>query len=106
MFLRGCESSSYREQARTIALVNRLGEPGRRALREATGKDKAYHSIELKPVEIAMQRGVLSYFVEDIAVFKDAYLRRSISWPRAIEAAVKPRLDRIFDLWLLEWGIE
>ena len=34
--------SSYREQARTIALVNRLGEPGRQALREATGNDKAY----------------------------------------------------------------
>jgi hypothetical protein len=65
--------SSYREQARTIALVNRLGEPGRRALREATGEDKAYHSIELKPVEIAMQRGFFSYFVEDIAVFEHAY---------------------------------
>ena len=42
-----------------VALVNRLGEPGGRALREAAGKDKAYHSIDLKPVEIAMQRGVL-----------------------------------------------
>jgi hypothetical protein len=65
--------SSCREQARTIALVNRLGEPGRRALREATGKDKAYHSIDLKPVEIGMQRGFFSYFVEDITVFQDAY---------------------------------
>jgi hypothetical protein len=42
-------------------------------LREATGKDKAYHSIELKPVEIEMQRGIFSYFVEDIAAFRDAY---------------------------------
>jgi hypothetical protein len=65
--------SSYREQARTIALVNRLGDQGRQALREATEKDKAYHSIELKPVEIGMQRGFFSYFVEDMAVFKDAY---------------------------------
>jgi hypothetical protein len=65
--------SSYREQARTIALVNRLGKSGRRALREATGKNKTYHSIDLKPVEIGVQRGFFSYFVEDITVFQDAY---------------------------------
>ena len=65
--------SSFREQARTIALVNRLGDQGRQALREATEKDKAYHAIDLKPVEIGIQRGFFSYFVEDITVFRDAF---------------------------------
>jgi hypothetical protein len=65
--------SSYREQARTIALVNRLGQPGRQALRDATGNDKNYHLIDLQPLEIGVQRGFFTYFVEDIAVFQDAY---------------------------------
>jgi hypothetical protein len=33
-------------------------------------------------------------------------VRQLISWPRVIKAAVEPRLDRIFHLWLLECGIE
>ncbi len=49
--------SSYREQARTIALVNWLGQPSRQALREATGKDKDYHSIDLQLLQIGVQRG-------------------------------------------------
>ena len=65
--------SSYREQARTIALVNRLGQPGRQALREATSNDKDYHLIDLQPLEIGVQRGFFTYFVEDIAVFQHAY---------------------------------
>jgi hypothetical protein len=67
------DGSSYREQARTIALVNRLGQPGRQALREATGNDKNYHLIDLQPLEIGVQRGFFTYFVEDLAVFQDAY---------------------------------
>jgi hypothetical protein len=71
---------SYREQARLIDTFNRLLETGR--LREpeqdpsaqtSDTRNKRYHPIELVPVEIGLQRGFFTYFVEDVEVFREAY---------------------------------
>src|SRR3712207_6615256 len=76
---------SYREQARLIGTLNqlqrahRLTDPGNQSDRAAqvppetaARTAKRYHEIELIPVEIAMQRGFFTYFVEDPEVFEDA----------------------------------
>jgi hypothetical protein len=70
---------SYREQARLIDTFNRLLEKGRlqdpHADPSAPASDtgnKRYHPIELIPVEIGMQRGFFTYFIEDFEVFREA----------------------------------
>jgi hypothetical protein len=60
---------SWREQARLVDTVNRLHD--KRQLADNPGK--AYHHIDLIPVEIEQQRGFFTYFVEDRAVFDNAY---------------------------------
>jgi hypothetical protein len=70
-------SVSYREQARLIDTINKLYESGRLAPPvpadgQAT-REKRYHAIDLVPVEIGVQRGFFTYFVEDREVFQEAY---------------------------------
>lgn len=75
--------TSYREQVRAINLVNRLGDDGRKALSaggtlSAGGEGKGYHRkgyhhIDLETIEIEMQRGFFTYFLEEMAVFEKAY---------------------------------
>ena len=87
--------ASYREQARLIETINDLRAAGRLSgplTREGNGADdgrtaspaaarldtvrtKEYCPLELTPVEIGMQRGFLTYFVEDREVFTEAYGR-------------------------------
>ncbi len=68
--------TSYRLQRHQIDLVNhllrdeRIG-PGRDDLPAA--RRKAYHQVDLTPVEIETQRGFFTYFVEDMDVFDAAY---------------------------------
>jgi len=76
-------SVSYREQARLIETINKLYETGRLAAPTRDGgggagggaatERKPYHLIDLVPVEIGMQRGFFTYFVEDRQVFDEAY---------------------------------
>jgi len=76
---------SYREQARLIDTINRLYAADRLAANtaeqartdtsaatRATG-DKDYHFIDLIPVEIGLQRGFFTYFMENREVFQEAY---------------------------------
>ena len=87
--------ASYREQARLIETVNDLQAAGRLSGRTAsansgvdggqiastaparldTVRTKDYRPVELIPVEIGVQRGFLSYFVESREVFTEAYGR-------------------------------
>ena len=53
------------QQVAQIDLVNRL-------CRRGVLKRPDYHKIELRPVEIGVQRGYFSYFVEDMDVFENA----------------------------------
>ena len=83
--------TSYRQQRYQIDLINRLLDEGRllspgQAANPAPpaagqagngppahGKNlKEYHHVEFVPVEIQVQRGFFTYFVEDINVFDDA----------------------------------
>jgi hypothetical protein len=85
--------ASYREQARLIETMNDLQAAGRLSCRTASANSsvdagrivsaaparinavraKEYRPLELIPVEIGMQRGFLTYFVEDRKVFTEAY---------------------------------
>jgi hypothetical protein len=90
--------ASYREQYRLIQTINDLQAAGRlqdavpapksegrvkstSAVRAATTADqrllrvkaKKYARLDLIPVEIAIQRGYFTYFVENREVFQDAY---------------------------------
>lgn len=84
--------TSYRLQWYQIDLINRLlaekrlcaaQQPGNRAPGSAgqteggpamRGKHlKEYHHVEIVPVEIQMQRGFFTYFVEEMEVFDAAY---------------------------------
>ena len=90
--------ASYREQYRLIQTINDLQDAGRLqdavpapksegrvkstgAVRAATTADqrllrvkaKEYARLDLIPVEIAIQRGYFTYFVENREVFRDAY---------------------------------
>ena len=83
--------ASYREQYRLIETINDLKSAGRLASKptgqpdngHVTGTEiesrirrvsqKKYKDVELIPVEIAIQRGFFTYFVEDREVFRDAY---------------------------------
>jgi hypothetical protein len=86
--------ASYREQARLIETINDLQAAGRlRCPASGTSsvdagpiaakaparidavRAKDYRPLEFIPVEIGMQRGFLTYFVEDREVFNDAYGR-------------------------------
>ena len=78
---------SYREQRRLINTVNDLIAAGR--LTEPDGGGKAYHHVDLVPVEIAVQRGFFTYFVEDLAVFDDAYAQ-ALDVLRRYTAAATP----------------
>ena len=83
--------TSYRLQSYQIDLVNRLLEDDRlRDVKETMGRArtsagqaasspsmhgkhlKEYHTIRIVPVEIQMQRGFFTYFIEDIDVFDAA----------------------------------
>jgi hypothetical protein len=66
-------NASYREQVRALRVVGRLGDEGRKELRQADPKNRDFHPIDLQEVEIQRQRGFLTYFVEDIDVFDEAY---------------------------------
>lgn len=61
-------SISYREQRRLIQTVNKL-----LASQPLAAGEKRYHHVDLVPVEIAVQRGFFSYFIEDRGVYRDAY---------------------------------
>lgn len=83
--------ASYREQYRLIETINDLKSAGRLASKPKGQRDnghvtgteiesrirrvsqKKYKDVELIPVEIAIQRGFFTYFVEDREVFRDAY---------------------------------
>jgi hypothetical protein len=74
--------ASYREQARVINTFNHLQEADRlkapSAQPDAVGATarraaKQYHVVDLIPVEIAMQRGFFTYFVEDREVYREAH---------------------------------
>jgi len=85
--------ASYREQYRLIETINDLLAAGRlhetiHPATEPSGRDenagvtdrrldrvraKEYAKLELIPVEITMQRGYFTYFVENREVFQDAY---------------------------------
>ncbi len=86
--------ASYREQARLIETINDLQAAGRlRCPASGTSsvdagpiaakaparinavRAKDYRPLEFIPVEIGMQRGFLTYFVEDREVFNEAYGR-------------------------------
>jgi hypothetical protein len=87
--------ASYREQARLIETINDLQASGRLSCRSAPETNsvdagriavtaparinavraKDYRPLELIPVSIGMQRGFLTYFVEDREVFTEAYGR-------------------------------
>jgi hypothetical protein len=86
--------ASYREQARLIETINDLQAAGRLSCpasetdRDDAGRigstappqidavrAKEYRPLELIPVEIGMQRGFLTYLVEDREVFTEAYGR-------------------------------
>jgi len=83
--------TSYRLQSYQIDLVNRLLEDDRlRGVTETMGRArvpagqegsspstqskhlKEYHAIRIVPVEIQMQRGFFTYFIEDMDVFDAA----------------------------------
>jgi hypothetical protein len=65
-------NTSYREQVRALRVIGRLGEEGRRELREQDRKNRDFHRIDLHEVELQRQRGFWTYFVEDIGVFDEA----------------------------------
>jgi len=83
--------ASYREQYRLIETINDLKRAGRLPVKPKEQRDnghaketeleprirrvrqKKYKDVELVPVEIAIQRGFFTYFVEDREVFRDAY---------------------------------
>jgi hypothetical protein len=83
--------ASYREQYRLITTINDLKRAGRLPAKPKEQRDnghvveaalesrirrirqKKYKDVELIPVEIAVQRGFFTYFVEDREVFRDAY---------------------------------
>ena len=65
-------NASYRQQVRALRLIGRLDKAGRTELSENDDKGRDYHEIELHEVELQSQRGFYSYFVEDMAVFRDA----------------------------------
>jgi hypothetical protein len=84
--------TSYRQQRHQIDLINRLLTEGRLLdVKETTDRAQAtagpggsgpsaqdkhlkeYHHVELVPIEIQMQRGFFTYFVEDIEVFDAAF---------------------------------
>ena len=73
--------SSYREQARVITTLNRLQEADRLTVSSEpdsadpakTRAAKRYHVVDLVPVEIGMQRGFFTYFMEDPQVFTEAH---------------------------------
>ncbi|WP_448623466.1 hypothetical protein [Geodermatophilus sp. URMC 64] len=75
-------NTSYREQVRALRVIGRLGEPGRRELREKDRKNRDFHPIHLHEVELQRQRGFWTYFVEDISVFDEA---RDLSYARLAE---------------------
>ena len=66
-------NTSYREQVRAINVIGRLGEQGRTELHRQDHKKRDFHRIQLREVELTVQRGFYTYFIEDIAVFDDAY---------------------------------
>ncbi len=65
-------NASYRQQIRALRLIERLDQAGRTELSKNDDKGRDYHEIELHEVELASQRGFYSYFIEDMAVFRDA----------------------------------
>jgi hypothetical protein len=66
-------NTAYREQVRALRVIGRLGEEGRKELREQDPKDRNYHPIDLHEVELQRQRGFWTYFVEDIEIFDESY---------------------------------
>jgi hypothetical protein len=67
-------NTSWREQSRLVETINQLHRDDRL---DRSATDKAYHVIELVPVEIQVQRGFFTYFVEDRSVFDDARTQAS-----------------------------
>jgi hypothetical protein len=80
--------TSYRLQKHQIDLVNQLLHDGRLLPPPVAGQGqghepddapddadplKDYHHVDLVPVEMPMQRGFFTYFVEDMSVFDAAY---------------------------------
>ena len=84
--------TSYRQQRHQIDLINHLladgrlldAEHARNGAQATAGQAassppaparhlKEYHHVELVPVEIQVQRGFFTYFVEDIDVFDEAF---------------------------------
>lgn len=65
--------TSYREQLRAIDLVNKVGDSGREALSAGRDRTKTYHPIDLREIEIEIQRDFFTYFLEDMTVFEKAY---------------------------------
>lgn len=63
-------NAPYVQQVAQLDLVNRL-------VRQGVLKKPDYHEIELRPVEIGVQRGFFTYFLEDMDVFNNA-VERSI----------------------------
>jgi hypothetical protein len=95
-------SVSYREQARLIDTINKLYETGRLAPPTEIAAaepaepvepaaEKRYHLIDLVPVEIGLQRGFFTYFVEDRTVFEEAYAQAMDELLSREETAVAPR---------------
>lgn len=66
-------NASYREQVRALRVIGRLGDEGRKELRDQDEKRRDFHPIDLFEVELQRQRGFWTYFVEDIDVFDDAH---------------------------------
>jgi hypothetical protein len=73
---------SYRKQVRALRVIARLGEQGRRELREQDRKNRDFHPIGLHEVELQRQCGFWTYLVEDIGVFDEA---RDSSYARLAE---------------------
>jgi hypothetical protein len=68
--------TTYRLQRHQIDLVNHLIEDGRLGPADPglpATRQKAYHPVDLVPVEIETQRGFFTYFVEEMDVFEAAY---------------------------------